>query len=111
MNPSTYFKVDFELFGESALTQTLSTKTEVDVLTFAKDRLQAKSELCVACLAHGLDFGNLIISVNSHGICDVRAHEHRGFFAAGVSAEDALSALKHWLPKQERLPTLHWQEE
>lgn len=110
MRPATYFAIEFEAVSPPARMKA-RMENQLEVLAFAKANLRAGSELFVACLGNGVDYGNLIIAVDEQGAAEVRAHEHRGFIVQGVTLDDAISALKYWLPRQERSPLLGWLDE
>jgi len=111
MRPGTYFELEFKKNDGDAARQLVRAESESEVLLFARTNLSPDSELLVACLGSGVDFGNMIIEVNALGRSDVRAHEHRGFLAKDIPVGLAIEALAHWLPSQDRLPGLHWLEE
>ena len=108
MRSGTYFEIQIE--AEDGLSK-VHVNSEAEVRAFAHENLRPKVELLVACLGGGVDYGNLIIEVDAHGSCDVRALEHRGFFVNGISMQQANEALEYWLPSQERTPNLRWQDE
>jgi len=110
MRPDTHFEIEFET-SESSDRVVAQLQNAADVLAFAKSKLRPGSELLVACLGHGTDYGNLIFAFDASGSVSLRALEHSGFAVHGVSKEQALEALEYWLPAQERLPSLEWAEE
>jgi hypothetical protein len=111
MRSRAHFKIEFETAVSAAAETVYCTGREADVLAFANANLQPNVGFLVACLADGVDFGNLIIEVDDQGRCNLRALEHRGFFVRDVSLEQAISALAYWLPSQDRAPNLKWQDE
>lgn len=105
-----HFEIEFAASESSERVET-RFQDETDVLAFAKNKLRANSELIVACLASGTDYGNLIIEIDVLGRASLRALEHSGFAVQRTTKEMALQALEYWLPAQERLPNLNWTEE
>ncbi|MES2070027.1 MAG: hypothetical protein V4488_06740 [Pseudomonadota bacterium] len=111
MRPGTYYDIEFEIFGDEPTKLVLRLASEAEVFAFAKSKLQANSELFIACLGDGVDYGNLIIEVDSQGQAALTAHEHRGFFAKGMSMVEAINTLEYWLPAQSRTPEIPWVEQ
>lgn len=109
MQRGTHYMIEFEGVGTPA--STVCTRSEEEVMAFATRHLGPGTELFVACLGAGLDHGNLIVSAQNDASFRLVAHSHRGFIARAVSREQALSALGHWLPGQERWAALHWRAE
>ncbi|MET3139126.1 hypothetical protein AAKU61_003505 [Undibacterium sp. GrIS 1.2] len=111
MRSGTHFEIELNVANTAAACEVVRTNNETEVLSFANEHLQLSTELIVACIGEGVDFGNLIICVDAKSSCNLRALEHRGFFVEGVSVELALCALEYWLPAQARTPSLGWQDE
>lgn len=111
MRHGTHFEIELNASNSAAMCEVVRTNNETEVLVFANEHLQPSTELIVACIGDGVDFGNLIIVVDAKSSCNLRALEHSGFFVEGVSVAQALCALEYWLPAQARTPTLGWQEE
>jgi hypothetical protein len=107
MRAGAHFDVEFEAVGDAA-TVRKRTEHEADVLAFANANLKPNSELCVACIGDGVDYGNLIIEVDEKGNCTVRSHEHQGFIVTCIPQARALDALEYWLSSQGRMPSLEW---
>lgn len=110
MRPDTHFEIEFAPSESSGRVET-RFQHGADVLAFANDMLRPNSELLVACLGNGTDYGNLIIEIDALGGASLRALEHSSFAVDQTSKEQALQALEFWLPAQERLPNLKWTEE
>lgn len=110
MRPGTHFEIEFAASESSGRVETC-LQHGADVLAFAKNKLRPNSELLVACLGNGADYGNLIIEIDALGGASLRALEHSGFAVDQTSKEQALQALEYWLPAQQRLPSLKWTEE
>jgi hypothetical protein len=110
MRPQTHFEIEFAT-SESSDPVKARLHDGADVLDFVKEKLRPGSELLVACLGDGVDYGNLILDFDLLGGVSLRALEHSGFAVHRVSSEQALQALEYWLPAQERLPSLQWTEE
>lgn len=111
MRSGTYFEIEIEAFGDTGVEKMVRVSSEAEVLSFAKENLQPRVEILVACLGGGVDFGNLIIQVDEFGVCGLQALEHRSFFVKGISVKQAVEALECWLPSQDRMPSLQWLEE
>jgi hypothetical protein len=111
MRSRTHFEIELNAANSVAECKVVRVNNEAEVLAFATEHLQPSMELIVACIGDGVDFGNLIIVVDSKSSCNLRALEHSGFFVEGVSVEQALCALEYWLPAQVRTPSLGWKEE
>ena len=110
MRPDTHFEIEF-VPSESGGRVETRLQDGADVLAFAKEQLRPSSELLVACLGNGVDYGNLIIEMDELGGASLRALEHSGFAVGQISREQALQALEYWLESQRRLPSLKWTEE
>lgn len=110
MRLDMHFEIEFAA-NESSGRVEIHFKNGEDVLAFAKNKLRANTELLIACLGNGTDYGNLIIEIDAQGWASLRALEHSGFAVEQTSKELALQALEFWLHAQERLPTLKWTEE
>ena len=111
MRSGTHYRIEYESFGNPPirLTQRLG---EIDqVLEFARVNLKPCSELFVACLGKGVDFGNFNCEVDSKGQATITVHEHRGFISDGISLEQALDVLAYWLPEQTRTSDITWAEQ
>jgi hypothetical protein len=107
MRAGAHFEVELEVVGDaSAIKKRI--EHEADVLAFANANLKPNSELFVACIGDGVDYGNLIIEVDEKGNSTVRSHEHRGFIVTCIPQARALDALEYWLPSQDRMPSLEW---
>jgi hypothetical protein len=106
----THFEIEIEAH-DAAADKVIRVGSEAEVLAFATENLRPGVAFLVTCIGAGVDFGNLIIEVDEGGLCNLRALEHRGFFVRGVSVKQALCALEHWLPLQDRMPSLPWQDE
>jgi len=111
MRSGIHFDIEFEVGDIAAARVRQRVESEAEAMAFARTHLVPNSELLVACIGGGVDYGNLIIEVGANGDSNVYAHEHRGFLAKRVSRERALSALEYWLPSQDRMPDLQWVEE
>jgi hypothetical protein len=110
MRPDTYFEIELAA-SETSDRVKARLHDGADVLDFVKEKLRPGSELLVACLGDGADYGNLILDFDVLSGVTIRALEHSGFAVHRVSREQALRALEYWLPAQERLPSLQWTEE
>jgi len=108
MRPSAHYRIEYESFGNSPVRLTLRLEEIDHVLKFAKENLKPRSEIFVACLGDGVDFGNFNCEVDLEGQATITAHEHRGFISTGISLVQALDALAYWLPTQARTPDIHW---
>jgi hypothetical protein len=111
MRPGTYFAIEVEAPDAPSAEAARQFHSEAEALAFASQKLRGSAELLVACLGDRMDHGNCIISPTSAEKFDVRVLEHRGFVAQGVTRDEALRALAHWLPAQDRLPELSWIDE
>ena len=110
MHPNTYFEIEFATREGGALAKA-RLHDSAGVLAFVTGKLRPGSELLVACLGDGVDYGNLILNFDVLGEVSLRVLEHSGFAVHQVSREQALQALEYWLPAQDRLPSLQWTEE
>ncbi|MET3135354.1 hypothetical protein AAKU55_005662 [Oxalobacteraceae bacterium GrIS 1.11] len=111
MRPGAHYDVEFENFGKHPTRSVFRSVSEAEVLTFSSVNLKPESELFVACIREGVDFGNFIVEVDAQARATVIAHEHRGFIADGLTMEAAINALKYWLPVQSRTPEIHWEDQ
>jgi hypothetical protein len=111
MRSGTHFEIELEADNNTVAGEAIRMGSESEVLAFAKEYLQPKVGLLVACIGGGVDYGNLIIEVDAQESCNLRALDHRGFFIKGVTVKQALTALEYWLPSQDRTPHLAWQDE
>lgn len=112
MRAGTYFDIELSFVGRTTAAPVKArAKDEAEALEFVKIHQLHNSELFVACLGEGVDYGNLIIEFDDQGHADVHAHEHRGFVTKKISIAQALSALEYWLPFQKRTSNLHWLDE
>ena len=110
MRPHTYFEIEFAT-NEGSNRVEARLHDGADVLALTEEKLQPGSELIVACLGRGVDYGNLVLDFDALVGVSLRALEHSGFTVHRVSRAQALQALEYWLPAQERLPSLQWTEE
>jgi hypothetical protein len=111
MRAGAYYEIEFERFGNEPTRVVLRLNSEAEVFEFSKAKLVPNSELFIACLGDGVDYGNLIVDVDSQDNVAITAHEHRGFFSKGLSKEKALDVLEYWLPAQSRSPEVAWKEQ
>lgn len=104
-----HFEIELTGAGGNASPDVVRFSSEVEVLAFVKANLRPSSELFVACLGDGVDFGNFIVELDRQAMATIVAHEHRGFYVQGVSMSQAIEALEFWLPSQSRTPRLNWE--
>ena len=107
MHPYTHFVIESAANESSGRVET-RLQHGADVLAFAKNKLRPNSELLVACLGNGTDYGNLIVEIDALGEASLRALAHSGFAVGKISKEQALQALEYWLPAQERSAGHPW---
>lgn len=108
MRPNTYYDVEFESFGGTPTRSAFGSVSEAEIVSFSDLNLKPNSELFVACLGEGVDYGNLIVEVDAQERATVVAHEHCGFIAEGLTMTAAINTLKCWLPLQCRTPEIQW---
>lgn len=108
MRPGAHYRIEYESFGNAPVRLTLRLEEVHQVLKFAKENLKPCSELFVACLGDGVDFGNFNCEVDPEGQATITAHEHRGFISTGLRLEQALNVLAYWLPTQARARDIRW---
>ena len=133
-----FYEVELVLLGTNPRKTAAVLSTPEEVLNFLNNQIEAHSVLVVVCMKNGADFGNYIAYINELDLAHVRVLEHRGFYAttssaqaesrsitfqdesgnsftvegnAAVSLDEALNALKYWLPTQKRSPSIVWGEE
>lgn len=109
MPTQKHFEIEIAGCGGDTAPDVVRLYSEADVLDFVKANLRPSSELFVACLGDGVDFGNFIIELDHQSLATVTAHEHRGFYVQGVSRSQAIEALEFWLPSQSRTTLLNWE--
>jgi hypothetical protein len=135
MKPASWYGVEFSSPTASEPASRVF-ESAAEALAFASQRLLPGSSILIERIENGVDYGNLILYVNATGRAFVRALEHRGFYATQasgpadevafidqlgrefrvpgnqtISADLAMETLVHWLPNQERLPSIVWGEE
>lgn len=98
MRPNTYYDVEFESFGDTPTRSAFRSVSEAEVVSFSNLNLKSNSELFVACLGEGVDYGNLIVEIDAQERATVVAHEHCGFIAEGLTVMAAINTLRCWLP-------------
>ena len=108
MRPNTYYDVEFESFGDTPTRSAFRSVSEAEIVIFSNLNLKPNSELFVACLGEGVDYGNLIVEVDAQERATVVVHEHCGFIAEGLTMTAAINTLKCWLPLQFRTPEIQW---
>lgn len=109
MRPNTHFQIEVERCGVEPFQLVANAACEASALATSEAHLIPGHVITIACLGEGVDYGNLIIEVGANGDINLVAHEHRGFQVNGVSLEQALAALRFWLPLQERDARLAWE--
>lgn len=108
MRPGAHYRIEYESFGNAPVRLTQRLEEVDQVLKFAKENLKPCSEIFVACLGDGVDFGNFNCEVDPEGQATITAHEHRGFISTGISLAQALDVLAYWLPAQARTHDIRW---
>lgn len=110
MRPNTYYDVEFERFRDTPTRSAFRSVSEAEIVSFSNLNLKPNSELFVACLGEGVDYGNLIVEVDAEERADlatVVAHELCGLIAEGLTVTAAIDTLKYWLPLQCRTPEIN----
>lgn len=108
MRPGSHYRIEYESCGNSPVRLTQRLEEIDQVLKFAKENLKPYSEIFVACLGDGVDFGNFNCEVSPEGQATITVHEHQGFISTVISLEQALDVLAYWLPTQARTPDIRW---
>lgn len=134
LKPARYYGVEFwSPTAPEPVSQWF--ESAADVLAFVTQRLLPDSVFLVERIQEGVDWGNLIVHISRTGRAYVRALEHRDFYASDVSgppddvafideagmefqlrgretipAALVIETLVYWLPKQERLPSIVWED-
>ncbi|WP_338846305.1 hypothetical protein V8J88_21415 [Massilia sp. W12] len=94
--------------GDPATCTTVRVDSEAEVLALVSRSLHPGAGILISCLGSGVDYGNLVIEVNTQSNCNLRALEHIGFAVGGASIEQVLNAVEYWLPAQQKIPSLKW---
>lgn len=111
MRPNTHFQIEVERCGVEPFQLVANAACESSAFATTEAHLRAGNVITIACLGEGVDYGSLIMEVSADGDINLVAHEHRGFQVNGVSLEQALAALRFWLPLQERDVCLAWEDQ
>ena len=117
-------------------TNKMEFSSSSEALNFFEQLELKESVIYIAAIEENVDYGNFYLFINTFGQAHVMLHEHREHYASEIGQEDnkrssvtfkdegnedftveskyviskekAFSALKYWLPKQNKLKELIW---